>query len=393
MVSWQSIKDLFEDAYYDPSEPPVLARIRDDRSDTRGGGRPVRPNCYVQVRLRRMQLEYGRIAWADFEPIAGAFVELSRDGQDRVTTPFLAGREALPGYQKTEEHLILTQNVPVIPYTPYSGGDLRVAIGLSAAKSNDYLSNLLGVMSKLSTVVGGTAYEAAVGVADTLADAASSLLGVKKDVQLRVGAVNSFSQHQPADGEPDQDDEATLLTGVYAIVNTNRRDIGPALAWRQNELWLGRPGASSGADPVTADHLVFEVDMIESLSDYQRFPYVQKLRQQAFKAAVEHGRDSDEYRAAILALRLRLIDSADLTVPDQVRIWKAVDSQAVALSDEAPVTIEGGGPPMLMGPGSDEIPIRIGDDVHGDAVDEDLLQFAPTRDEAIDLAAELDWGK
>lgn len=121
--------------------------IQPDRAEGFGGHPLPNDNCYIQISMARMQLKFDGFLFKEYYPVLHSFVELSRQGEDRVMVPFVAGPAHLAELASHAEQLIVNQSVPVLGPTPYLGGDVKLAAGLCAAQSQDYLDGLLGVAS------------------------------------------------------------------------------------------------------------------------------------------------------------------------------------------------------------------------------------------------------
>ena len=337
---WDSIKEIFRRS----SRSQTFDRIPPENAGDVGGLPLVANECYVEVKLSRMHLRYDGFLNKEYYPLAHSFVELAREGSDRVIVPCVAQPKQLStAAGEGNEDLIVVQNIPLMGPTPYIGGAVSVAIGLCAAERRDYLDDLLGVLGSLSGIVGGTALTGALNVIAPLKEGAESLLRLSDKVQLRLGVINGFS---PTTGGR-SGDESALLDGYYAVIGVDERENnGPLLQFRNNQLLVEYK--DSGIRPVTQDHLVFEIIQHDVLADWSRIPGLYAARQKVHDAAINKGLDSDAYRHAFGAFKLAIVASADLTAADRVIIVDAMAKQAEQFANYPPVDLHGPADPATV---------------------------------------------
>lgn len=340
--AWETVKSLFSSGLREESRPRSFAMIQPDRAPGISG-RPIPANrCYVKVTLARMQLRDSRFLNKEYYPLVHSFVELSRQGADRVTVPFVAGPAQLSDLGKGEEQVILAKNVDLIGPTPYIGGNLNVAIGLCAAVAKDYLDNLLGVLGSISGVVGGTALTSALNMIEPLKSGAESLLGMSKQVKLKVGLVNGFSPTATGGGGVTvNSDEHQLLDGYYALVNIEESSgFGDWLHFTDGQLLVEY--ANGDRLPVKEDHLVFQISQYDSMPDWNRIPGLNEARLAVLDAAIKDGLDSANYAERFAAFKSLVAGNADLVASDRLIILKGLESEASDYAQgKAPIELHG----------------------------------------------------
>ena len=332
MDAFERIRNVFQR----PTNERTFAMIAPERAGNRGGT-PIEPKkAYVQFRLRRMRLRYAGFLHKEFYPVVHSFVEVSRKGANRVTVPYVAGPGQLSELDKGEEQVILTQNVDLIGPTPYIGGTVNLAVGLCAAQAKDYLSNLVGVMGSLSDVLGTNPLTSVLAIVEPLKGAAESFLGLDGQVQLKIGTTNGFAEPRgdarDNAGDNTNSDESVLVDGLYALVAVPEKDgWGPWFQWAGGEL---RVQFNNGkVTPVEHDYLVFEITQSPEMPDWSRLPDLNKKAETVQTVAAKDGLDADSYREAFAALKVAVIESADLIDSDRVRIIRGTEKQAKDLSD------------------------------------------------------------
>ncbi len=338
--AWETIKSLFSSGLREESKPRTFAMIKPERAPGSSGRALPEGQCYVKVTLARMQLRDSRFLNREYYPVVHSFVELSRQGADRVTVPFIAGPAQLSDLGKGEEQVILAKNVDLIGPTPYIGGNLNIAIGLCAAVAKDYLDNLLGVLGSISGVVGGTALTGVLSVIEPLKDGAESLLGMSAQVKLKVGVVNGFSPTTARDtGGSANANEYQLLDGYYALINVDENNgIGDWLYFEDGRL-LAEYDTGERL-PVHEDHLVFRISQYESMPDWSRIPGLNKIRTAVIDAAINEGLNSKAYQEQFAAFKRNVVANADLVKADRVRIVQGLEDEASEFArGEAPVEL------------------------------------------------------
>jgi hypothetical protein len=326
--AWDVIKELFTEGIRDEAQPRTFTRITPERAECIGGDVLEPHQCYIKVSIARMQLRDRRFLHKVYYPVVHSFVELSRQGADRVTVPFIAGPSQLADLAKGSEDVILTKNVDVCGPAPYIGGEVNVAIGLCAAVAKDYLDNLLGVLGSLSALVGGTALTSALNIIEPLKSGAESLLGRSADVQLKVGLIDTFS---PRSGSPDYNSDpepGLLLDGFYALVNVDEaQGLGPRLHFEDGQLVVKNGDVPASVSP---DHLVFRIAQYEKMPDWSRFPKLAQARLDVLRAAALGGLEGDEYRKQFGSFKAVVIENVDLVASDRVIIIRGLEEEAKA---------------------------------------------------------------
>jgi hypothetical protein len=310
--------------------------IAAERAGNRGGS-PIEPKkAYIQVRLRRMRLQYAGFLHKEFYPVVHSFIDLSRKGANRVTLPYVAGPGQLAELDKGEEQVIISQNVDLIGPTPYIGGTVNVAVGLCAAQAKDYLGNLVGVLGSLSTVLGTNPLTSVLTIVEPLKGAAESFLGLDGQVQIKIGRSNGFAEPKKSRRAASTDgDESVLTDGLYALVNVPEKDgWGPHLHWADGELRIAFNDGT--VRPVENDYLVFEITQSPEMPDWNRLPDLNKKAENVLTVAAKDGIESDGYHEAFAALKVAVIESADLIDSDRVRIIRGTQKQAKDLAEGVP---------------------------------------------------------
>jgi hypothetical protein len=328
MSAWDAVKSVIGKGLRDQAQPRTFTMVKPENAGGVGGN-PIEPHrCYVKVSIARMQLKDARFLHKVYYPIVHSFVELSRQGADRVTIPYVAGPAQLSDLAKGSEEVVLAKNVDVCGPAPYIGGEINVAIGLCAAVAKDYLDNLLGVLGSLSGVVGGTALTSALNVIEPLKSSAESLLGRSDDVQLKVGLINTFSPTGVASADGGNTNQGQLLDGFYALVNVDEAEAyGPRLHFEDGQL-LRVDGDQRR--PITEDHLVFQISQYDAMPDWSRFPALAAVRLAVLKAAATEGLEGDDYRKQFGAFKGAVLENADLVASDRVIIIRGLEEEAKA---------------------------------------------------------------
>ncbi|MFB9959028.1 hypothetical protein [Agromyces bracchium] len=238
------------------------------------------------------------------------FVELSREGENKVTIPFVAGKSKLSdeGVEKT----LVVRNVEILGPTPYIGGTVNVAIGLVASVANDYFDNLVGVLESFSDALGGKALSESLNMVEPLKEGAESLLGIG-DLRPIVGVQNGFDAAE--DGGI-----GVLKTGLYAVVNVDESEnFGPWLPYQNDQLMAEYKDGKTR--PVDFDYLVFRIEATGEMPDYRRFPTLNRLKSKVMEAAIADPKlRSKAYKDAIAAFDLAVLADADLVGAHRVQI-------------------------------------------------------------------------
>jgi len=325
------------------------------------GGRPVRPReAYVQVRMKLMRLQYDGFVTKRFYPVVHSFVDMSRKGAGRLTVPYVAGPGQLAELDTGQQQVIVSKNVDLIGPTPYIGGTVNVALGLCAAEAKDYLDNLVGVMGSISSVIGTNPLTAVLPMIEPLKGAAEAFLGLDGQVQLKLGVTNGFAEAPASAPAPDQAapapapapnlDGSNLFDGIYAVVGVDENQgWGPWLHWENGQLRVEMSGV--GVQPVTLDHIVFELTQASEMPDWERMPDLNARAEAVMTIAARDGVDASGYRDAFAALKIAVIESPDLIDSDRVRIVRGVEARAkqLALGTPAPdgaLGLQGAGPAL-----------------------------------------------
>ncbi|KQM81301.1 hypothetical protein ASE68_16070 [Agromyces sp. Leaf222] len=285
---------------------------------------------YLSISIVRMQLRYAGILWRDFVPVAHSFVELSREGENKVTIPFVAGKSKLSdeGIAKT----LVVRNIDVLGPTPYIGGTVNVAVGLFASVANDYFDNLVGVLESFSDALGGKALSESLNLIEPLKDGAESLLGIG-DLRPIVGVQNGFDS-------ADETGLGALTTGFYAVVNVDESEnFGDWLHFRDEQLMAEYKDGT--VRPVEFDYVVFRIEATSDMPDYRRFPTLNRLKSKVLEAAVADPKlRSKAYREALAAFDLAVFEDADLVGAHRVQIREGIRAEVKQIvSLDAPAKI------------------------------------------------------
>jgi hypothetical protein len=317
-MPWKDVTKAFKSLLTDRPVEPSFGPVDDDQLPAPES--LVAGASYLTITVARMQLEYSRLGWATYYPAVQSYVELSRYGANEITIPSIAGPEQLASEGARSASLVLVRDVPVLTATPYLGGPVRVAIGLFATKSNDYMNNLLSILESVSGVIGGASLTAALDVIEPLKAGVEALFGLNEDVALQVGVETSF--------EP-------VATGYYAIVDA------PGLTsfrYRDGKLYSVNP--DKGLTEVTQDHVVFKIGKVEHMDQWAKIPGLYAAQQKVIEAASSvKGLGSDEYRDHLGAFKVAVSGNADLVDRDRHDIIAGLIETAKRYAEgNAPVT-------------------------------------------------------
>jgi len=214
-----------------PAQAPLRLRIPDGNVvDAPWVGTSLSPrDQYFQVRVNTLFLADRRRWFSVVDPMVLVVSEFTYD-KEKHGVPFVVGPSLMRDQADDVPEGMLFLNTRVAGLHPYVGGPLTLAVILLSVERQNYASDMLSLVEKLSTVIPvATAFTMYVNIAGAVVQGVQSMLasdGVKPLIGLR------------REFDPDAGD--ALAGGFYALVDTPEGSIPPEQLWvREGDLYVG----------------------------------------------------------------------------------------------------------------------------------------------------------
>src|SRR5262249_14330728 len=220
--------EFWGEVQHSPTILPTRHAILPDHVDKKLGQRFKRDQHYFVVKINRIFLQYNRLFWAAYAPMALAVSEFQYDGQDTVV-PFVVGPSLLEKDQIELPKGFMFLDTKVAGIHPYKGGGLKLTVILYQVKRTDLAKKLLKVVENVASVLDfSQTLSAYLKIANVLVDTVGEVIGTDPNNQPLIGLRQEFEA-----GDDFQ-------SGYYALIDSRQMQIAQNRLWvRKNDLLYG----------------------------------------------------------------------------------------------------------------------------------------------------------
>jgi hypothetical protein len=241
-----------------PTQVTLRLRLPDDHVvGAPWVGTPLSPrDQYFQVRVNSLFLEDRRRWFSVIDPMVLVVTDFTYDKKEHGV-PFVVGPSLMRDQANKVPEGMLFLNTRVAGLHPYVGGRLNIAVVLLSVERQNYASDILRVVEKLSTVIPvATAFTMYVNIAGAVVQGVQSMLasgGVKPLIGLR------------REFDPDAGD--ALVGGFFALIDAPEGSISADRLWvRDGDLHVG--DSLAAATPFRkADFVLYSIVPADRRSD------------------------------------------------------------------------------------------------------------------------------
>lgn len=267
---------------------------------------PLTPDkSYLEIRVKALRLPFKREWGSKYHGVVHAFADLASRTGESAAFAAASTPSALAGLDAKNVSNVLTIDKRMIGPTPWSGGALKLQIGLFSVVAQDLAVPFLTTISALSEKVGGALVAAAKPFVDIITASVKDLSQQEGSVRLAIGL-----DWSPADPQ----------TGYYVIVAAPKNALKDAkfdLDKRDFRLRV------NGADYVAAPYLVFGIGSGDRQERWGEIEGLKAAYETVRRCIVEN--NQSEAQEAFNAFRRLALTSPDLIETDAATLVKKVE--------------------------------------------------------------------
>lgn len=297
--------------------------IDPDHIDDAVDATPVKAGMtYFQISLVEMflkkQVRFGQ-SWF---PAAHSLIECTF-GSQRVEIPYVADTSKLFTQQQGTGDVV-ARNFSLSPRMPFNGGQVRLVAGLFAMQGQNYLNNVISMMSDFAGLLTVPQLSTALEVARPLANGLQTLFGGQNGA-MHLGYHDAFIGADEADefAEDGPSGTSTLLReGYIAVIRAPASSINTNRFFVKNSLLQHGKSLSNCRPYQQHDHMLLHLNFRTERDDWDQLDSIQD----PYRKALEALRDFEEEKAEaqIRVAIVAALQSPDLTRADRYRVVRLI---------------------------------------------------------------------
>lgn len=263
---------------------------------------------YFRLWLKEMYLKNGREIFTDRYPVVHSLVKFRFGNNPDVNIPNIAGPLNIEKFNSEGLKNVIQLSYKLTNLIPFNGGDVEIAAGLVAMKGENYLNNLIKMMSNFAAILTQPQLSLALNVAEKLTMGMQDLFNTISG-DLHLGMHQTFTGKESAG--------KNLLKAQYiAVIKAQKKDVST------NELWIENDGLYYGKKdnirPFTShDYMLFLIEKCNERDDWSGLRSINEPFMKACENLILDPKIAKRYiETAIMAA----LTSDDLTRVDKIRV-------------------------------------------------------------------------
>jgi hypothetical protein len=222
--------------------------------------------AYFELRICEQFLRDRREYWNEYNPLTLAFSEFIYGGARR-SFPFVVGPGILKGLEQLEgDERVRYRNTRVAGPIPYRGDSVAISVGLFRVKTRDWARQALSLLESVAKAFDSSKLTNYLNITEPLMDGIESFLGMKDQMQFRLGQRDEFVDPETHVGN-------VFSPGYFVTIRGDEQKIEKEKFWiKENQLYIGE-NASHLQSYREQDYILYQISLFDKRNDYTTFDF------------------------------------------------------------------------------------------------------------------------